>query len=292
MAALTVANAELTEQLSDADGRARKLKRMSRNHESSLKEQLAVAQSRRGHAPEMDIAHGGITLQRREGPRSADQGQVTTQAIGAQSHAQLRGAFARGLRHVHAIEPRPRGDDLLAQAVVMLFPLLRKSIRIAFEGIAPAPRGMPQIEVSFDIDANGILHVGAKDKGTGKENKITIKANSGLSDAEIDKMVDTTDTFARDCSRLPGVLKSWEAYKELKQEIDDMTEILPLVKSLAKESIRPRHWDEIIVLVKQDIPYTSETFNLSQLFKCPLLSFKEEIEEITDSADKQLRLEK
>lgn len=105
-------------------------------------------------------------------------------------------------------------------------------------------------------------------------------------------MVDTTDTFARDCSRLPGVLKSWEAYKELKQEIDDMTEILPLVKSLAKESIRPRHWDEVIVLVKQDIPYQSETFNLSQLFKCPLLSFKEEIEEITDSADKQLRLEK
>lgn len=110
--------------------------------------------------------------------------------------------------------------------------------------------------------------------------------------AEIDKMVDTTDTFARDCSRLPGVLKSWEAYKELKQEIDDMTEILPLVKSLAKESIRPRHWDEVIALVKQDIPYSSETFNLSQLFKCPLLSFKEEIEEITDSADKQLRLEK
>ena len=49
------------------------------------------------------------------------------------------------------------------------------------EGIPPAPRGTPQIEVSFDIDANGILHVGAKDKGTGKENKITIKANSGLS---------------------------------------------------------------------------------------------------------------
>ena len=57
------------------------------------------------------------------------------------------------------------------------------------EGIAPAPRGMPQIEVSFDIDANGILHVGAKDKGTGKENKITIKANSGLSEDEIQKMV-------------------------------------------------------------------------------------------------------
>jgi molecular chaperone DnaK len=57
------------------------------------------------------------------------------------------------------------------------------------EGIPPAPRGTPQIEVAFDIDANGILHVSAKDKGTGKENKITIKANSGLSEDEIQKMV-------------------------------------------------------------------------------------------------------
>ena len=57
------------------------------------------------------------------------------------------------------------------------------------EGIPPAPRGVPQIEVTFDIDANGILHVSAKDKGTGKENKITIKANSGLSEDEIQKMV-------------------------------------------------------------------------------------------------------
>ena len=57
------------------------------------------------------------------------------------------------------------------------------------EGIPPSPRGMPQIEVTFDIDANGILHVGAKDKATGKENKITIKANSGLTEDEIQKMV-------------------------------------------------------------------------------------------------------
>ena len=57
------------------------------------------------------------------------------------------------------------------------------------EGIPPAARGTPQIEVAFDIDANGILHVTAKDKGTGKENKITIKANSGLSEADIQQMV-------------------------------------------------------------------------------------------------------
>jgi molecular chaperone DnaK len=66
------------------------------------------------------------------------------------------------------------------------------------EGIAPASRGTPQIEVSFDIDANGILHVGAKDKATGKENKITIKANSGLSEAEIQQMVKDAELNAAD----------------------------------------------------------------------------------------------
>ena len=57
------------------------------------------------------------------------------------------------------------------------------------EGIPPSPRGLPQIEVTFDIDANGILHVSAKDKATGKENNITIKASSGLSEDEIKRMV-------------------------------------------------------------------------------------------------------
>ncbi|HRM80770.1 MAG TPA: molecular chaperone DnaK [Acidovorax temperans] len=66
------------------------------------------------------------------------------------------------------------------------------------EGIPPAARGVPQIEVSFDIDANGILHVGAKDKGTGKENKITIKANSGLSEEEIQRMVKDAELNAAD----------------------------------------------------------------------------------------------
>ena len=66
------------------------------------------------------------------------------------------------------------------------------------EGIPPSSRGTPQIEVSFDIDANGILHVGAKDKGTGKENKITIKANTGLSEAEIQQMVKDAELNAAD----------------------------------------------------------------------------------------------
>ncbi len=64
--------------------------------------------------------------------------------------------------------------------------------------IPPAPRGMPQIEVTFDIDANGILHVSAKDKATGKENKITIKANSGLAEDEIRRMIKDAETHAED----------------------------------------------------------------------------------------------
>src|SRR5438309_1232078 len=64
--------------------------------------------------------------------------------------------------------------------------------------IPPAPRGMPQIEVTFDIDANGILHVSAKDKATGKENKIKIQANSGLNEAEIQRMVKDAEANAEE----------------------------------------------------------------------------------------------
>jgi molecular chaperone DnaK len=64
-------------------------------------------------------------------------------------------------------------------------------------GIPPAPRGVPQVEVTFDIDANGIVNVSARDKGTGKEQQIRIQASGGLSDADIDKMVRDAEQFAR-----------------------------------------------------------------------------------------------
>ena len=75
------------------------------------------------------------------------------------------------------------------------------------DGIAPAPRGIPQIEVTFDIDANGIVNVSAKDLGTGKEQRITIKSSSGLSDAEIDQMIKDAEMNA-------------EADKKRKEEVD------------------------------------------------------------------------
>ncbi|MBD3278342.1 MAG: molecular chaperone DnaK [Candidatus Aegiribacteria sp.] len=73
--------------------------------------------------------------------------------------------------------------------------------RFILDGIPPAPRGVPQIEVTFDIDANGILHVSAKDKATGKEQKITIEASSGLTEEEIDKMVNEAEAHAEEDAR-------------------------------------------------------------------------------------------
>jgi len=98
--------------------------------------------------------------------------------------------------------------------------------------IPPAPRGIPQIEVAFDIDANGILSVSAKDLGTGKEQKIEIKAGSGLSDDEIKKMVSDAESHAEDDKRLRELAEARNngenaAYqaerqlKELAESIDD-----------------------------------------------------------------------
>ena len=76
------------------------------------------------------------------------------------------------------------------------------------DGIAPAPRGLPQIEVTFDIDANGIMHISAKDKGTGKENKITIKSDSGLKEDEIQRMVREAEDNAEADKKLVALIQA------------------------------------------------------------------------------------
>ena len=78
--------------------------------------------------------------------------------------------------------------------------------RFDLTDIPPAPRGVPQVEVTFDIDANGILHVSAKDKATGKENRIVIKASSGLSDEEVDKMVKDAEAHAEEDKRFHALV--------------------------------------------------------------------------------------
>ena len=98
------------------------------------------------------------------------------------------------------------------------------------ENIPPAPRGMPQIEVTFDIDANGIVSVGAKDKGTGKEQKITIQASGGLSDDDIDKMIKDAEANA-------------EADKERRELVEARNQAESLIHSTEKSM--EEHGDKV-----------------------------------------------
>jgi molecular chaperone DnaK len=100
------------------------------------------------------------------------------------------------------------------------------------DGIAPQRRGQPQIEVTFDIDANGIMHISAKDKSTGKENKITIKSNSGLSEDEIKKMIDEAEANAESDKKARTLIETrnsaeaqvHEVKKDLEEFRSELTE--------------------------------------------------------------------
>src|SRR5881392_3514854 len=124
-------------------------------------------------------------------------------------------------------------------------------------GIPPAPRGMPQIEVTFDIDANGILHVSAKDKATGKEQKIRIEASSGLADKDIDKMVKEAEAHAAEDKRRRDDIERrnrldtlvYRVEKSSKEWVDKLDASLKgrLDKGLegAKQALRSGNGDEI-----------------------------------------------
>src|SRR5450830_657129 len=104
--------------------------------------------------------------------------------------------------------------------------------------IPPAPRGMPQIEVTFDIDANGILHVSAKDKATGKENKITIKANSGLSEAEIQQMEEDAVKYADEDRKLRELVDARNAADGMVHSVKkSLTEHGDKLEAAEKEAI-------------------------------------------------------
>ena len=112
--------------------------------------------------------------------------------------------------------------------------------RFTLSGIPPAPRGVPQIEVKFDIDANGIVHVSAKDLGTGKQQEITIKSSSGLEESEIERMVKEAERFAEEDktqgksgSRQPGGFSHLSIGKTLKEFGDK-------VKAADKEKLSRR----------------------------------------------------
>ena len=103
---------------------------------------------------------------------------------------------------------------------------LNKSLgQFNLDGIAPAPRGVPQIEVTFDIDADGILHVSAKDKNTGKEQNITIKASSGLSDDDIQRMIHEAEANAEEDKKFEELVKAKNnadhAAHEVRKDLDE-----------------------------------------------------------------------
>ena len=106
------------------------------------------------------------------------------------------------------------------------------------EGIPPAPRGMPQIEVTFDIDANGIVNVSAKDKATNKEQKITIQANGGLSDDEINQMMKDAEANA-------------DADKQRRELVEAKNNAEAMVHSTEKQLAE--HGDKVDASIKSDI---------------------------------------
>jgi molecular chaperone DnaK len=107
-----------------------------------------------------------------------------------------------------AEDNQPAVDIKVAQGERELFKFNKMLGDFKLDGIAPAARGTPQIEVTFDIDANGIMHISAKDKGTGKENKITIKSDSGLNEAEIQRMVKEADDNAEADKKLVELIQA------------------------------------------------------------------------------------
>jgi molecular chaperone DnaK len=121
--------------------------------------------------------------------------------------------------------------------------------RFHLDGIPPAPRGVPQIEVTFDIDANGILHVSAKDKGTGKEQKIRIEASSGLTDAEIQKMKQeaqaNADSDKKEKERVEKINQAdsliFQTEKQLKEYGDKLSEGNKSAINGALEKLKEAH---------------------------------------------------
>ena len=137
-------------------------------------------------------------------------------------------------------------------------------------GIAPAPRGVPQIEVTFDIDANGILHVSAKDKGTGKEQSIVIKDSSGLSEEEIDRMVHDAEAHAEDDKR--------------KKELADVRNQADTLVYTTEKSLK-EHGDKLDAATKENIE--KEVENLKQKLTSENVGeIKEGIDKLSAAAQK------
>jgi molecular chaperone DnaK len=144
-----------------------------------------------------------------------------------------------------AEDNQPAVTIKVAQGERELFKYNKALGEFNLDGIAPAPRGMPQIEVTFDIDANGIMNISAKDKSTGKENKITIKSDSGLSDAEIQRMVREAEENAESDKKAKELIEarnqaeatSHSVNKDFEEFKDQLTEDEKTAYETAKKNL-------------------------------------------------------
>jgi molecular chaperone DnaK len=147
------------------------------------------------------------------------------------------------------------------------------------EGIDPAPRGMPQVEVTIDIDANGIMHVSAKDQKTGKENKITIKSDSGLTDAEIQRMVKEAEDNAESDKQQKELIEARnqadaQAHtlnKDFEEFKDQLTEEEKTAYTTAKTALDEAVKGDDAKVIQEAIPKLFEAAN-------PLFAKKQEAE--------------
>ncbi len=141
-----------------------------------------------------------------------------------------------------AEDNQPAVDIKVAQGERELFKYNKLLGEFKLDGINPAPRGMPQIEVTFDIDANGIMKISAKDKSTGKENTITIKSDSGLSEAEIQRMVREAEENAEADKKARELIEAKNQAEamvhQIKKDQAEITELTDTEKSDADEAIK------------------------------------------------------
>jgi len=105
-------------------------------------------------------------------------------------------------------------------------------------------------------------------------------------------MIECVNSFDARCKKLPKKLREWAAYDELRGKISDFQVLLPLLEQLCKQSIKPRHWEDVNALLPEKLVYNDDDFSLQQIMDSVILQHKEDVEEICDSADKQLQIER
>ena len=140
------------------------------------------------------------------------------------------------------------------------------------DGIAPAPRGIPQIEVTFEIDANGILNVSAKDKATGKEQSIRIEASSGLTDAEIKRMKDEAEANAaadaKEKERIDKLNQADAIVFQTEKQLADLGDKIPADKKAAIEAavakLKDAHKAQDLAAIDAAIKEIETTFGAAQ----------------------------